>query len=79
MGRTVPSFRMQLEEIIEEFSTFRRILHGEDKIIFDKLINMARKHASSGTIVPKLDPMNVLLLSIIIEQQKEIDFLNSRI
>src|SRR3972149_2988623 len=73
MGRTVPSFRMQLEEIIEELSTFRRALYGEDKIIFDKLMNMARKHASSGTILPTLDPINVLFLSILIEQQKELD------
>jgi hypothetical protein len=75
MGRTVPSYRMMIEELIEELSTFKRALHGEDKIAFDNIMIMARKHASSGTITPTLDPMFSLLLSIAIEQQKEIEML----
>ncbi len=50
MGRTVPSFRMLLEEIILELSIFRRALHGEDKAAFDRLMNKASKHASSCTV-----------------------------
>ncbi len=38
MGRTVPSFRMLLEEIIVELSVFRRALRGEDKAAFDSLM-----------------------------------------
>ncbi len=72
MGRTVPSFRMQLEEIIIELSIFRRALHGEDKDAFDSLMNMARKHASSSTVTPTLDPMDAVFLSILIELEKEI-------
>ena len=34
MGRTVPSFRILLEEIIVELSVFRRALRGEDKAAF---------------------------------------------
>jgi hypothetical protein len=37
MGRTVPSFRMLLEGIIEDLSVFRRALRGEDKVAFDRL------------------------------------------
>jgi hypothetical protein len=72
MGRTVPSFRYHLDEIISELQIFRRALHGEDKIAFDNLIEKARKHTSSCTIVPTLDPFNCILLSILIEQQKEL-------
>src|SRR3990172_6061114 len=50
MGRTVPSFRMLLEGIIEELSVFRRALRGEDKEAFDSLMNKAREHASSCTL-----------------------------
>lgn len=75
MGRTVPSFRMLLEEIITELSVFRRALHGEEKDAFDNLMNKARKHASSCTVAPTLDPMNAVFLSILIEQQKEINSL----
>ncbi len=73
MGRTVPSFRVLLEEIIVELSVFRRALHGEDKAAFDRLMNKARKHASSCTVTPTLDPMDAVFLSILIEQEKELN------
>ena len=72
MGRTVPSFRVLLEEIIVELSIFRRALHGEDKAAFDLLMNKARKHASSCTVAPTLDPMDAIFLSILVEQEKEL-------
>ncbi len=75
MGRTVPSFRVLLEEIIVELSVFRRALRGEDKVAFDSLMNKARKHASSCTVAPTLDPMDSVFLSILIEQEKELNSL----
>jgi hypothetical protein len=75
MGRTVPSFRMLLEGIIGELSDFRRALRGEDRIAFDTLMNKAREHASSCTVVPTLDPMHAIFLSILIEKEKEINSL----
>lgn len=72
MGRTVPSFRMLLESIAVDLAEFRRALRGEDRIAFDIIMNMARRHASSSTVAPMLDPMDSMFLSILIEQQKEI-------
>ena len=75
MGRTVPSFRTLLEEIIRELSVFRRALRGEDKIAFDSLMNKARGHASSCTVAPFIEPMDAIFLSILVEQQKELNSL----
>ncbi len=75
MGRTIPSYRRQLEEIIEELSVYRRALRGEDKIVFDDIMNKARQHASSCTLLPLFDPVDCFLLSIILEQEKEIKML----
>ncbi len=72
MGRTVPSFRNLLEDIIRELSVFRRALRGEDKNAFDSLMNKAREHASSCTVTPALEPMDAIFLSILVEQQKEL-------
>jgi hypothetical protein len=66
---------MLLEGIILELSTFRRALRGEDRNAFDSLMNKARAHASSCTVVPTLDPMDAMFLSILVEQQKEISSL----
>jgi hypothetical protein len=72
MGRTVPSFRMLL---FEDLSVFRRALGGEDKVAFDNLMNKARAHASSCTVTPMLEPMDAVFLSILVEQEKEINAL----
>lgn len=78
MGRTVPSFRMLLEGIVEELSAYRRALRGEDRNAFDSLMNKARVHASSCTVAPLLDPMEAIFLSILVEQEKEINALKVR-
>jgi len=72
MGRTIPSFRMLLEGIIEDLSVFKRALRGEDKLAFDGLMNKAREHASSCTVTSLLEPMDAMFLSILVEQEKEI-------
>ncbi len=72
MGRTVPSFRMLLEGIIEDLSVFKRALRGEDKVAFDSLMNKAREHASSCTVAPMIEPMDAVFLSILVEQEKEL-------
>ena len=78
MGRTVPSFRAQLEQIIEELSVYRRALRGDDKIAFDDIMNKARQHASSCTLIPLFDPIDCILLSILLEQEKEIKLLKDK-
>jgi hypothetical protein len=72
MDRTVPSFRVLLEEIITELSVFRRALRGEDRTAFDSLMNKEKQHASSCTIAPTLEPMHAFFLSVLVEQEKEL-------
>lgn len=79
MGRTIPSYRNRLEGIIEELAIYRRALRGEDKIAFDDIMNKARQHASSCTLLPLFDPVDCLLLSILLEQEKEIKLLREQI
>ena len=79
MGRTVPSFRNLLEEIIKELSVFRRALRGEDKKAFDSLMNKAREHASSCTVAPSIEPMDAVFLSMLVEMQKEMDSLKEAV
>jgi hypothetical protein len=79
VGRTVPSFRLLLESIAVELTAFRRALRGRDREAFDSLMNMARKHASSSTVAPLLDPMDSMFLSILIEQQNQINRLQEAV
>lgn len=40
-------------------------------------MNKAREHASLCTVVPTLDPMEAIFLSILVEQEKELLHLNN--
>ena len=79
MGRTIPSYRGKLEEIIIELNVYRRALRGDDKTTFDDIMNRARQHASSCTLLPLFDPVDCLLLSILLEQEKEIKLLKEQV
>ena len=73
MGRTVPSFRTALEHEIHSWKPFKRAIRGEEKEIFDKMMNHARNHATAGMNAARFDVLEAVFMSIILEQQKEIE------
>jgi dihydroxyacetone kinase-like predicted kinase len=72
MGRTVPTYRNTLESIIGSWSDYRRALAKDDREVFDGMVNRARLHASAATYAAFSDPVEGALLSILLEQEKEI-------
>lgn len=72
MGRTVPTYRMTLESIILSWGDFRRALPKEDREVFDQMVNRARMHSSASTYAAFSDPVEGAMLSILLEQEKEI-------
>lgn len=72
MGRTVPTYRMTLEAMINGWGDYRRALSKEDREIFDEMTNRARLHGSACTYAAFSDPLEGALLSILLEQEKEI-------
>ena len=72
MGRTVPTYRMHLESILDSWTDYRRALREKDRGLFDELIAKARQHASAASYSAHLDPTTTAFLSILLELQKEI-------
>ena len=72
MGRTVPTYRMTLESIIQSWNDYRRALPKDDREAFDAMVNRARMHASASTYAAFTDPVEGALLSILLEQEKEL-------
>lgn len=64
---------MMLDHIFQELNDFRRALRRRDREAFDRLMDMARVHAAASTAAAAIDPMDTIVLSILIEQQKQID------
>jgi len=72
VGRTVPTYRMSAEGMIHSWSDYRRALSQEDKTAFDSICNRVRMHASAATYAAFTDPFESAVLSILLEQEKEI-------
>ena len=73
MGRTVPSFRTVLDGMIIDLADYKRTLRKNDRAVLDRIMDMAREHASASTVAATIDPMETIMISILIEQQKQID------
>jgi len=48
VGRTVPSYRMALEQEIESWKKFRDALRIDERELFDNMMELARERASAG-------------------------------
>lgn len=71
-GRTVPTYRLALEAMAQQWNDFRRALRSGDREAFDSLMNKARTHASAATYAISLDPTESALLSMLLEHEKEL-------
>lgn len=72
MGRTVPTFTMSLERELRSWSAYRRALRREDQEAFDRLFASARQHLAESAAAARPIPFEAMLLSMLLEQQKEI-------
>ena len=72
MGRTVAPFSQVLEQEERAFSKFRRALRKEDQEAFDRLFAAGKHHVAPAVYASHPWPMDLILLSALIEQQKQI-------
>lgn len=77
MGRTLPTFRALLDRLEVEWSDYRRALTDAEQRRWDALWQHARRHASASTNAAPLNPMEAVLLSMLLEQEKRIAELES--
>ncbi|HVL49280.1 MAG TPA: hypothetical protein VM889_12035 [Candidatus Thermoplasmatota archaeon] len=72
MGRTEPTFRLVLDSVEHEWRDYRRGLTAEEQRAFDALFQKARAHASASSNVARINPLEAVLVSILLEHEKEI-------
>ena len=72
MGRTLPSITQAFMQEEEAFSRFRRALRRADQLALDDLFASARQHLSAAAYAAHALPMETFLLSMLLEQHKEI-------
>jgi hypothetical protein len=72
-------FSQILEQEIQEWNKFRRALRKEDQEVFDQLFEKARLHVEAGGNASRVWPFETILISMLLEHEKELVGLKSRI
>src|ERR1700676_2471033 len=70
MGRTVPTFVQLIRDAQEHWKKFRRALRREDQPHFDRLFVRVRAYTQAATYQCHDNPMEAILLSIALDQEK---------
>lgn len=79
MGRTNPTYRMQLENKKRQWKDFRRGLRGQDKEFFDRLFEHAENNADAAGLQNHRNHMISILFSICLEQEKQLKSLQVQV
>jgi hypothetical protein len=79
MGKTVPAYRMALEEEISRWSGFVRALRKADREAFDELMDMCRVFASESSNATDPIIFEPMVMSILLAQQKRISALEKKL
>jgi hypothetical protein len=72
MGRTIPSWRIIVEQKIAEFSRFKQFLGREDRVILEDLLNQCKPYAPQASLLASVVAEVPLLLSMIFAQHKRL-------
>jgi hypothetical protein len=70
--------RLVLSEI-QEIQAFRRVLRREDQKVLDDILARAQKHERAGELVEHALPLEITLLCMLVEQQREIMRLRGKV
>lgn len=79
MGRTVLPYSQVLEQEKQRWQKFRRALRQEDQAHLDRLFELARLHTQAGVYASQPWPLEVIFMSILLEQQKALTALEERL
>ena len=78
MGRTIPSWRIVLDEELSRLVRFKQFLRLEERVVFDDLLNQCRLYApQAGTLASPVKEVP-LLSSMIFAQHKRLMELEKR-
>lgn len=79
MGRTIATFHQLIEQTQARFAKFRRALRREDQQVFDELFARVKYYAASGSFEAAWEPMEVIFLAMLVEQQRQLRVLTARL
>jgi hypothetical protein len=79
MGRTVPSFRIVLEEEKEEWKDYRKHLDKSERKEFDDMWDIPRLYITACSNSVQLVPLQPIFISILFHHYKELMELKAQV
>lgn len=79
MGHTVASQRQVIDIVLSELNDYSRALRKEERMILERLLNEPLKHVGAISNASSIDVWAMILLSILIEQEKRLHTLEKKI
>jgi hypothetical protein len=79
LGRTIPTWRIIVEQEITRLNRFKQFLRPEDRVVFDDLLTQCRLYAADAGLLASPVKEVPLLLSMIFAQHKKLAELEKRI
>ena len=77
MGKTLPPFSSLIEQERRRWMPFKKKLPKADQAIFDRLFDCAKLHIQAGVMVSRPWPFETIVMAIVLEQQKQVERLES--
>lgn len=78
MGRTIPSWRIVVEEELAKMDRFKQFLRTEDRAVFQDLLNQCKLYASAAGALASSVKEFPLLLSMLFAHHKKLTELERR-
>ncbi|TGM87901.1 hypothetical protein [Leptospira licerasiae] len=73
MGRTILPYSQQIKLVEESYKNYRRGLPAPKQQILDGIFRNAKKDLAAGVMASDPNPQNSMILSAIIDLQKQIN------
>jgi len=79
MGRTIPSYRIMLEEELKRWERFRDFLRIDERAVFEDMMDECRRHASAAGAACFPSKTEGMFLSILFAHRKALKELQDKI
>jgi hypothetical protein len=79
MGRTLATFTQLIRQEIDSWRRYRRALRQEDQAVLDALFAAARRHSAAGAYLAREVPFDVMLMSMLLEEHKQLLALQQKV
>lgn len=79
LGKTVPTYREELEKRIRKWKPFRDALRRREREAFDEIMELVRENASAAMNQATPNPMEGIYISILLGQETKIKSLEEKV